>query len=77
MDLSDYNDLEEFYKACLKLHQDEEDPELILASNSNKTRHYIAYSELCLSEQHFLLSFELLFCQVFTNLKERGASNRI
>jgi antirestriction protein len=29
MDLSDYDDLEEFYKACLKLHQDEEDPELM------------------------------------------------
>jgi antirestriction protein len=29
MDLSDYNDLEEFYNACLKLHQDEEDPELM------------------------------------------------
>jgi antirestriction protein len=29
MDLSDYNDLEEFYKACLKLHEDEEDPELM------------------------------------------------
>lgn len=35
MDLSDYNYLEEFYKACLELHEDEENgngyrPELVL-----------------------------------------------
>jgi len=29
MDLSDYDELQDFYKACLKLHEDEEDPELM------------------------------------------------
>ena len=29
MDLSDYIDLKDFYEACLELHQDEEDPELM------------------------------------------------
>ncbi|TDE13206.1 MULTISPECIES: antirestriction protein ArdA [Dyadobacter] len=29
MDLSDYIDLKDFYQACLELHQDEKDPELM------------------------------------------------
>jgi len=29
MDLSDYIDLNDFYEACLELHKDEEDPELM------------------------------------------------
>ncbi|OJV21693.1 MAG: antirestriction protein [Dyadobacter sp. 50-39] len=29
MDLADYNDLKEFYNACLALHEDEVDPELM------------------------------------------------
>lgn len=65
MGLSDYDDLKEFYKACLKLHQDEEDPELKFQAGE-----YISYFLISESSLHDDI---YIFIQAISEMDENRA----
>lgn len=50
MDLTDYSDKDEFYKACKKLHKDEKDPEFMFQD-------YEGIPEAFISESHIADNF--------------------